>query len=46
MTNFDEKTLDYPKIEVSIAKLGEILLVLKQNLCNLASENRNNWFIS
>ena len=35
MANSDEKTSDFPKIEASIAKLGEILLGLKQNLCNL-----------
>ena len=35
MANSDEKTSDIPKMEVSIAKLGEILLGLKQNLCNL-----------
>jgi len=35
MANFNEKTSDFPKIETSIAKLGEILLELKQNLCNM-----------
>ena len=35
MANSDEKTSDFPKMKESIAKLEEILLGLKQNLCNL-----------
>jgi hypothetical protein len=35
MVNSDEKTSDFPKVEASIAELGEILLSLKKNLCNL-----------